>query len=77
MLMELVRDRVADADQECRHFAADRPHQQQAEDRVLGHVGALAQDRVPGAEAGAEVGDRREREDHPRPDEDGQPGGEA
>jgi hypothetical protein len=71
MLVDFVRDRVADAEQEGRQLAADRPRQQQAEDRVLGHVGALAQDRVPGAESGAEVWDRREREDHRRPGENG------
>src|SRR5438045_4013045 len=53
VLVELVRDRVADPEQEGRRLAADRAHEQQPEDRVLGDVCALAQDRVPGAEPGA------------------------
>src|SRR2546422_4912978 len=75
MLVKLVRDRVGDPEEESRRLAAGWAEEQQAENRVLGHVRTLAKHGVPGAEARPEVGDRGEREDHRRPEDDRQPGG--
>jgi hypothetical protein len=67
VLVNLVRDRVDDAQHKRRRLAPDRTQGQGAEDRVLGQVRALAEDLVPHAEAGRERRDRGERKDHRRP----------
>ena len=76
VLVQLVGRRVEDSDRERERHPAERPIQERAEDRVLGQVRALAQDRVPRSEAGRKARDRREREDDGGPDEDGKPDGE-
>ena len=57
----------------CQRPRARRTEQECAEDGELRAVRQLAQDEVPGAEAGAEARDRREGEDHSGPDDDGRP----
>ena len=47
VLVQLVRGRVRDPGDERRQRAPERPQQERAEDRVLRHVRALAQERVP------------------------------
>jgi hypothetical protein len=59
VLVQLVGRRVADPERQRRQLVVQRAEQQRAEDRVLGCVRELAQDEIPGAEPGAEVGDRR------------------
>ena len=56
-------------------LTAERPQEQQPEDRVLGHVRAFPENRVPDPEAGPEARDRRDGEDQRRPREHGQPRG--
>jgi len=73
VLVHLVRDRVADAEQERRHLAPDRAQEQGAENRVFGQVGALPEDRIPQAEAGREGRNRREHENHAGPHDDRRP----
>src|SRR5205823_13427284 len=53
-LMRLVARGVRDAEDERRQLASDRTQEQEAEDRVLRHVRALAQYEIPGPEPGAE-----------------------
>jgi hypothetical protein len=72
-LVDLVGDRVCRTEEHRERLALDRPHEQRPEHRVLGHVRELSQDEIPGAEARAEAGDRREREDQAGPQDDGQP----
>ena len=52
VLVDLVRDGVGDSQQERRHHAPDRAQEQGAENRVLGQVSGLPENRVPEAEAG-------------------------
>jgi len=64
VLVQLVGRRVEDPQRERRQHAAERPVEQGAEDRVLGHVRALAEHLVPAAEAARKRRDRGQREDH-------------
>jgi hypothetical protein len=73
VLVDLVRDAVGDAEQEGRGRTAHRADEQQPEDRVRNGVRELPEHQVPDAEAGAEPGDRGEREDERRPGDDRQP----
>jgi hypothetical protein len=73
VLVDLVRDAVGDAEQDGRGWAAHGTNQQEAQDRVRNGVGELPEDQVPDAEAGAEPGDRGEREDDRRPGDHRQP----
>jgi hypothetical protein len=73
VLVDLVGDGVGDAERERRKLASERAHEEQAENRVLGQVRALAEDLVPDAEAGRERRNRREREDHADPEDDRPP----
>jgi hypothetical protein len=73
VLMDLVRGGIGDAEHERGRCVAERPHQQEPEHGVLRHVRELAQEEVPVPEAGAEPGDRREREDQRRPRDDRKP----
>src|SRR5207249_4396725 len=57
VLMDLVADRVGDAEQEGGHLAAQGEHGQEAEHRVLRHVWTLANNGAPGSEAGPTVPD--------------------
>ena len=72
-LVQLVARGVEDAERERGRLAVDGAHEQDGEHGVLGHVRALAEEQVPVAEAGAEAGDRGEREDHARPEDDREP----
>ena len=72
-LVELVADRVEDAERERRHLPQQRPREQQPQDRVLRHVRALAEQEIPAPEPAGEMRDRRQREDQGRPEDDGQP----
>ena len=60
-------------ERDCESGSPGRPDEERAEDGVFGRVRDLAQDEVPAAESGAEVGNRREGEDDRRPGDDGQP----
>ena len=71
VLVELVARRVRDGDERRGDRSRERTQEQRAEDPVLGRVGQLAQDQIPGPEARAEVRDRRQREDHRSPGDDG------
>jgi hypothetical protein len=73
VLVDLVRGGVGDAQHERERRAPDRPHQQQPEHGVLRRVRELPKEEVPVPEAGAEPGDRREREDQRRPRDDRKP----
>jgi hypothetical protein len=77
VLVQLVGRRVEDADRERERHAAERPVQERAEDRVLGHVRALAEELVPGAEPARERRDRGQPEDDAGPDHDRRPEAEA
>ena len=77
VLVELVSDGIEPAGEDRDGGTLDRPHQQGAEDRVLAQVRDLAQDQIPGAEAGRQARNRREREDHRRPENDRSPRPEA
>jgi hypothetical protein len=76
-LVQLIGSCVEDPDREGRQHAADRAKKQRPEDRVLGHVRALAQHLVPDAEPARERGDRGEPEDHACPEDDRRPEGES
>jgi len=73
VLVQLVGHGVCDSRRERRRCGGERAVEQQAEDRVLGHVRALAQDEVPRPESCRETRDRGKGEDHGRPDGHGQP----
>jgi hypothetical protein len=73
VLVQLVGRRVEDPEHERREHAAERPVEQGAEDRVLGHVRALAEQLVPGAETARKRRDRGEPEDHAGPEDDRRP----
>jgi len=73
VLVQLVGRRVEDAEGERRKHAAERTVEEGAQDRVLGHVSALAEHLVPGPETGRERRDRRQAEDHRGPDHDRRP----
>jgi hypothetical protein len=73
VLVELVRDRVGDAEHECRQLAPERADEQQPEDRVLDRVRQLPEHEIPAAEARPEIWNGREREDHRRPEDDRKP----
>jgi hypothetical protein len=77
VLVHLVGRRVEDPERERREHAAERPVEQGAEDRVLGHVGALAQHLVPGAETARQRRDRGEPEDDAGPENDRRPEAET
>jgi hypothetical protein len=51
MLVHLVGGGIGDPQGERRSDAAERPQEQEAENRILGDVRALAQHLVPGTEA--------------------------
>jgi hypothetical protein len=73
VLVKLVRHRIGDADDEGGGLAPQRASEQETEDRVLGCVRQLAEDEIPDAEAGAQPGNRRQREDDRRPGDHRQP----
>ncbi len=73
VLVQLVGRRVRDAEPEGRQLVARSPQQQRAENRVLAGMRDLPQDEIPRAEPGAEVGHRREGEDHGGPEDDRRP----
>jgi hypothetical protein len=73
VLVDLVGDRVGDAEDEREGRAPQRPHQQQPEHGVLGHVRELPQEEVPVPEAGPQSGDGGQREDQRRPGDDRKP----
>jgi hypothetical protein len=77
VLVQLVGRRVEDPERERRKHAAERPVEQGAENRVLGHVRALAQHLVPGAETARKRRDRGEREDDAGPENDRRPEAET
>jgi hypothetical protein len=77
VLVQLVRCRVEDPERERRNHAAERPVEQGAEDRVLGHVRALAQHLVPGAETARKRRDRGQPEDDAGPENDRRPKAET
>jgi hypothetical protein len=73
VLVQLVGRGVEDPERERREHPADRAVEQRAEDRVLGHVRALAEHLVPGAETARKRRDRGEPEDDPGPEDDRSP----
>jgi hypothetical protein len=77
VLVQLVGRRVEDPEREGRHDAVEGAVEERAEDGVLGHVRALAQQLVPAAEPARERRDRREPEDHAGPEDDRRPEGES
>jgi hypothetical protein len=77
VLVQLVGRRVEDPERERWKHPAERPVEEGAEDRVLGHVRALAQHLVPGAEAARKRRDRGQREDHAGPEDDRRPEAET
>jgi len=77
VLVQLVGRRVEDPQRERRQHAAERPVEQGAEDRVLGHVRALAQHLVRCAETARKRRDRGEPEDDGGPENDRRPEAET
>jgi hypothetical protein len=77
VLVQLVGRRVQDSERERREHPPERPVEQSAEDRVFGHVRALAEHLVPGAETAGERRDRRQPEDDAGPDHDRRPEAES
>jgi hypothetical protein len=77
VLVQLVGRRVEDPDPERQEHAAQRPVEQSTEDRVLGHVRALAENLVPGAKTARERRDRGQPEDDAGPENDRRPEAES
>jgi hypothetical protein len=77
VLVQLVGRRVEDPERERHKHAAERPVEQGAEDRVLGHMRALPQHLVPGAETARQRRDRGQREDDAGPENDRRPEAET
>jgi hypothetical protein len=77
VLVQLVGRRVEDPERERREHAAERSVEQGAEDRVLGHVRALAQHLVRGPETARERRDRGQPEDDGGPENDRRPEAET
>ena len=74
MLVDLVARRVERPRRRSRrHGRASARSEKRAEHGVLGQVRELAQDEIPGAEAGAEARDRREARRSGRPEDDRRP----
>ena len=73
VLVELVGRRVGDAGEERGQLAAERPQQQGAEHAYSVTCAHFRSTVSHVAETGAEARDRREREDHRRPEDDGEP----
>src|SRR3954467_10973548 len=76
-LVELVSHGVRGGEHECRRGASRGAEDQAAENCVLRHMGELPQDGVPGAQARAELGYCRDREDEAGPEDDRDPGVET
>jgi len=77
VLVQLVGRRVEDPERERRKHAAERPVEQGAEDRVLGHVRAFAQHLVPGPETARQRRDCGQPEDDAGPENDRRPEAET
>jgi hypothetical protein len=77
VLVQLVGCGVEDPERERRQHAAERPVEQRAEDRVLGHVRALAEHLVRRAEPARERRDRGQPEDDAGPENDRRPEAES
>jgi hypothetical protein len=77
VLVQLVGRRVDDPEHERREHAADSPVEKGAEDRVLGHVRALAEHLIPGAETARERRNRGQPEDDGGPENDRRPEAES
>jgi hypothetical protein len=77
VLVQLVGRRVEDPERERRQHTAECPVEQGAEDRVLGHVRALAQHLVPGSETARKRRDRGQPEGDAGPENDRRPEAEA
>jgi hypothetical protein len=77
VLVQLVGCGVEDPERERRKHAAERPVEQGAEDRVLGHVRALAENLVGCAETARKGRDRGQPEDDAGPENDRRPEAET
>ena len=73
VLVDLVGGRVERSEQDRDRGTLEGADEERAEHRVLRQVRELAEHEIPRAEPGAEARDRREREDHGRPEHDGRP----
>ena len=77
VLVQLVGRRIEDPEHERRQNAAERPVEQSPEDRVLGHVRALAQNLVRSPETARQRRDRGQPEDDAGPENDRRPEAET